>query len=194
MSSSWRDNGRGYLKAYMPEHPNADAKGNVYQHVAVASRAMGRPLPDGAMIHHVNGDTKDNRPANLVVCPDMAYHKLLHVREKALNACGNPDAIKCWICGEWGAPSDDDMYVRPNRPSGHHRSCVNEYHMDRYEHKTDVRRLSPDCVKAVEADLDAGLHREKIAEKHGIHVNTVTQVKYGRHTFSNREFVAPGEA
>lgn len=52
-------------------------------HQRVAERALGKPLPAGAEIHHVNGDPKDNRPANLVICQDAAYHDLLHARARA---------------------------------------------------------------------------------------------------------------
>lgn len=49
-------------------------------HRFVAEKALGKPLPATAIVHHVNEDKADNRNCNLVVCQDTAYHKLLHKR------------------------------------------------------------------------------------------------------------------
>jgi hypothetical protein len=55
------------------------------EHVLFAERALGRELPDGAVVHHVNGDPAANKtPWNLVLCPDQDYHLLLHRRAQAL--------------------------------------------------------------------------------------------------------------
>lgn len=51
------------------------------EHVLVAERALGGPLPPGAVVHHMNEDKLDNfTPFNLILCPDQAYHMLLHKR------------------------------------------------------------------------------------------------------------------
>lgn len=74
---------KGYVYLSMPDHPNSDHRGRVYEHVLVASKALGKAIPKGAVVHHVNGLRGDNRPENLVICENEAYHKLIHARMKA---------------------------------------------------------------------------------------------------------------
>ena len=62
------------------------------QHRLLAEKALGKPLPRRAVVHHLNGDKADNRPCNLVVCPDEAYHNLLHSRQLKLNYKGPENA------------------------------------------------------------------------------------------------------
>ena len=47
------------------EHPNADARGRIYEHVLVMAGKLGRPLRPGENVHHINGVRDDNRPENL---------------------------------------------------------------------------------------------------------------------------------
>lgn len=77
-------NDHGYVLKSAKEHPRADARGYVREHILVAERALGKALPDGAVVHHVNGDKADNRPANLVICEDQAYHLLIEERTRAI--------------------------------------------------------------------------------------------------------------
>ncbi len=63
------------------------------QHRLLAEKALGRPLPPEARIHHMNEDKADNfTPYNLVICPNDEYHKLLHRRMKELGYANNKDA------------------------------------------------------------------------------------------------------
>jgi hypothetical protein len=55
----------GYLKIYMPSHPNARKTGCVYEHTIVMSRMIGRALLPNEEVHHKNGNRLDNRPENL---------------------------------------------------------------------------------------------------------------------------------
>jgi len=95
--------------------------GNKHEHVAVAERVLGKPLPKGAVVHHANGNKADNRPANLVICPGEAYHQLLHRRQRARDACGHPDWRRCVFCGQWDAPINLSTTGRKVR----HRTCEN---------------------------------------------------------------------
>lgn len=51
-------------------------------HIFIATMVLGHRLPQGACIHHVNGDYTDNINSNLVICQDAEYHSLLHMRTK----------------------------------------------------------------------------------------------------------------
>lgn len=83
---------------------------NRFEHVLIAERALGHPLPRGACVHHADGDPSNNHPSNLVICPDQAYHSLIHMRIRAMHACGNPSWRKCKICHRYDDPSQMRQY------------------------------------------------------------------------------------
>lgn len=114
----------GYVSISTPGHPRADAiHGHVYEHILVAERALGHSLPPQAVIHHVNEITSDNRPSNLVICQDQTYHMLLHIRLRALKACGNAEFRKCTICQVY----DDPNNLHITKRVVVHRQCRREY-------------------------------------------------------------------
>ena len=110
------------------------------EHVQVAQKALGKPLPAGAEVHHVDGDTKNNDPRNLVICPSRAYHALLHIRQEALDATGNANSRKCKFCQTWGVPAFSKLLgkdpvwgeqVTANSSSFYHKKCVAAYQRTR---------------------------------------------------------------
>ena len=85
----------------------------IFEHIAVAERALGKPLPPKAVVHHVNRRVDDNRPSNLVICQDTKYHHLLHVRMRVRDAGGNPNTDR--ICAHCRTPMKKSApaYCRP---------------------------------------------------------------------------------
>ena len=91
------------------------------QHVVVAEQVLGKPLPPRAQVHHVNGNGRDNRAANLVICEDAEYHRLLHLRERALRACGVAHFRVCVICKKYDNP--EVMRFKESNRTYVHRAC-----------------------------------------------------------------------
>lgn len=109
---------RGYVYVLDPQK-----KRHVLQHILIVERVLGKPLPAGAVVHHANGDPRDNRNENLVVCPSRAYHALIHRRMRAKEACGNAGWLKCRHCKCYDHP--DNMHVY--RSAASHRACAHAY-------------------------------------------------------------------
>ena len=91
----------------------------------VAEKALGKPLPKGAEIHHY-GKRDDN--TKLVICQDQAYHKLLHRRMRAIKACGHASWRKCQYCKQYDKP--ENLHVKGCHV--YHNVCratyMKEYH------------------------------------------------------------------
>lgn len=120
-------------------HKNRNGEGNVtpngylrrmvagksqLEHIRVAERVLGKPLPAGAIVHHWDENRLNNDPANLVICPSSGYHRLLHQRMDALKACGHAHWRKCRFCQKHDAP--ENLFI--SKTNVHHRECMNAYY------------------------------------------------------------------
>lgn len=118
--------GAGYLK---PDGYRIHCIGgkDFREHRMIAEKALGKPLPPGVEVHHLDGG-KENRDGNLIIVPDRAYHMLLHQRMRARAACGNPNWRKCLFCKQYGDPSVMRLY---SQGSYFHQDCRSKYRQTR---------------------------------------------------------------
>jgi HNH endonuclease len=78
----------GYILAKCRNHPRANKRGYVYQHILIMEKHLGRYLnysspgsPDNEVVHHINHDRLDNRIENLQVM-SQREHSILHNKER----------------------------------------------------------------------------------------------------------------
>lgn len=112
---------KGYIAVYMPGHPRAHHNA-VLEHILIAEQMYGGPLPPEAEVHHINGIRDDNRPENLMICKNFQEHRLIHTREDARKACGNPDWRKCCYCHQYA----DTGTMKKHRRAYYHQQCRRE--------------------------------------------------------------------
>ena len=118
--AKWTKTGHGY-------HVRNRKGKIVYEHTEIVERVLGRKLKGRECIHHVDGDKTNNENSNLVVCPDDKYHQLLHRRQRALEATGDANMLKCCYCLEYDKPENLRIYAKsPPR----HGECNKRYWHD----------------------------------------------------------------
>jgi hypothetical protein len=121
-SGSWRGGktkDHGYDSVLNHCHRRARPNGYVPEHIIRAENALGKPLPSKAIIHHADG----SKGGPLVICQDQEYHFLLHLRMRALRACGHVGWRKCPYCKKY----DDIINMRPKGRGYYHSTCEAEY-------------------------------------------------------------------
>lgn len=126
----------GYVRIVVHGHHRADKFGWVFEHILIAERALGKPLLAKHPIHHIDGNTSNNADSNLVVCESLAYHELLHRRQRAMDACGNPSATVCRYCGSYDRQGEmHHFHVRRRTgtltPAAYHYTCSREFRRSR---------------------------------------------------------------
>ena len=74
----------GYMLIYRPEHPRADRYGRVFEHIVVWENFNNTKVPDGHIIHHINGIKDDNRIENLRLMT-ISEHSIFHNSQRKIS-------------------------------------------------------------------------------------------------------------
>ena len=103
-------------------HPNTDARGYVVEYRLKVEKTLKRYLkPTEIVHHHYNKDGS----ATLVLCNGVFYHKLLHIRQEALQYCSHANWRKCKYCKQYDNPKN----MNENSHGIYHKNCFKEnYH------------------------------------------------------------------
>ena len=72
-----RHNTKGYVEVKRSDHPRANPRGWVAEHLLVWEEINKQSLPEGWHIHHLNGIRDDNRQENLSALPAKEHAKLI---------------------------------------------------------------------------------------------------------------------
>lgn len=128
----WGHNARGSTGNRRPSSTLYLERGRRRIHIVIAEAALGKPLPIGVHVHHVDENKWNNTNKNLVICQDAKYHQLLHARARVLRAGGNPNLQRiCCHCKQLWTPKHSSRKnqcplccrVRARHYRGHEWSC-----------------------------------------------------------------------
>lgn len=72
----------GYRQVYKPNSPEARSNGYAPEHRVRAMKKLGRPLRDGEVVHHIDGNKLNNRPSNLKVMSQEQHWRVHHSKKR----------------------------------------------------------------------------------------------------------------
>ena len=100
-----------YIYAVVPEHPSAIDFGYVYEHRIVMENHLGRLLEKDEIVHHKDGNGKNNKIENLELMK-QSEHARQHGIERGIVMC----LLKCPECQEdFDKPKNKTHLVKPSK-------------------------------------------------------------------------------
>lgn len=112
-----------YNYALVPDHPNSTKNGYVLHHRIVVENHINRLLSPDEVVHHVNGNKKDNRIENLEV-KSKKQHARDHASENGSAWC----VLKCPKCGViFEKPKNQTHLYKGGMATFCSRSCAGKF-------------------------------------------------------------------
>ncbi len=65
-------------------HPKEQKNGYIFEHILIWEQVHNKRLPEGWIIHHLNGVGTDNRPENLVALPRQKHDSILSAKAQRI--------------------------------------------------------------------------------------------------------------
>lgn len=112
-----------YDYAIVRNHPKATSNGYVLHHRIIVENHLCRLLNSDEIVHHINGNKKDNRIENLQVL-NNAEHAKMHGLEQGRMWC----TLKCPNCGKvFSKPKNHTFLNRKAEYTACSRSCSGKF-------------------------------------------------------------------
>lgn len=105
-----------YLYAIIPEHPKATKNHYVLLHRAIMENTIGRLLTDDEVVHHKDGNKKNNSIENLEL-----INKNDHIRLHRLKSGKKTTKLKCPWCGKEFVRYTNETFLQ--KPSKYNCTC-----------------------------------------------------------------------
>lgn len=69
----------GYVLIFKgKDHHLADVRGYAYEHRLIMEEKLGRRLKPEEQVHHIDENTQNNDPENLMITESFTHHKFIH--------------------------------------------------------------------------------------------------------------------
>ena len=100
-----------YQYALVPEHPKATKNGYVLMHRIVIENNLKRLLNDNEIVHHIDGNKKNNNIENLQVMESKAHNKMHGLENGRMHV-----KLKCPNCGKiFDIPKNASFLQKPSK-------------------------------------------------------------------------------
>lgn len=90
---------KGYKMLLVEDHPSGQKY--IMEHRLIVEKSIGRFLKPSEIVHHINGNNKDNSIENLFLCSSNAQHRKLHIIKT-----WSKKSHKCIECGKSNHPHE----------------------------------------------------------------------------------------
>lgn len=135
-----------YNYAYVPEHPNCTKTGYVLHHRVVMENHLGRLLNADEVVHHINGDKKDNRVENLEVL-GISQHSAMH----GVFIGRHMVVLKCPWCGKIFKKRRNDSFL--SKKQKYDCNCCSSSCRGKLYRDIQLHGLTAELEKAVSENL-----------------------------------------
>lgn len=100
-----KDDGHGYVLIWKPDHPFCDRKGYILEHRLEMEKKLDRYLTEEEIIHHKDGNIKNNNINNLRLFENHSKHKKFeNVKDMSGRICLICKSDVTWIRKSRGRP------------------------------------------------------------------------------------------